>query len=41
LFIPTGWNQSFAELGGAVKNGLSHRAKALARLADWFGQRVP
>lgn len=41
LFIPTGWNQSFAELGEAVKNGLSHRAKALARLAEWFRQSAP
>ena len=39
LFIPTGREQSFAELGEDVKNGLSHRAKALARLRERFGQR--
>ncbi len=32
LFIPNGHRQSFAELGEAVKNQLSHRAKALAKL---------
>lgn len=34
LFIPDGHEQSFAELGEAVKNQLSHRAKALAKLAQ-------
>lgn len=29
LFIPLGFDQSFAELGDATKNSLSHRAKAL------------
>ena len=32
LFVPAGFAQTFAELGDAVKNQLSHRAKALARL---------
>jgi len=32
LFVPEGFKQSFAELGEDVKNGLSHRAKALAKL---------
>jgi XTP/dITP diphosphohydrolase len=32
LFIPDGHRQSFAELGEAVKNQLSHRARALAKL---------
>ena len=32
LFIPTGFEQSFAELGGELKNQMSHRAKALAKL---------
>jgi XTP/dITP diphosphohydrolase len=30
LFTPEGYEQTFAELGEAVKNGLSHRARALA-----------
>jgi XTP/dITP diphosphohydrolase len=32
LFIPTGFDRSFAQLGEAQKNGISHRAKALAAL---------
>ena len=32
LFLPDGLTQSFAELGEAVKNQLSHRAQALAKL---------
>ena len=34
LFVPAGHGQSFAELGEEVKNKLSHRAKALAKLAE-------
>lgn len=29
LFVPDGYGQSFAELGEAVKNTISHRARAL------------
>ena len=36
LFIPEGFTQSFAELGEAVKNRISHRARALDRLRDRF-----
>jgi XTP/dITP diphosphohydrolase len=32
LFIPNGYEQSFAELGEEIKNQLSHRSKALAKL---------
>jgi len=32
LFIPMGYQKTFAELGEEVKNQLSHRAKALAKL---------
>jgi XTP/dITP diphosphohydrolase len=35
IFVPVGQTLSFAELGEAVKNGLSHRAQAWALLADW------
>ena len=35
LFVPSGHALSFAELGDAVKNTLSHRARAWARLAEW------
>ena len=34
LFVPQGHQKSFAELGEATKNQLSHRAKALARLRE-------
>ena len=36
LFVPTGYEQSFGELGEALKNRLSHRAKALAKLKEWL-----
>jgi XTP/dITP diphosphohydrolase len=36
LFIPTGYDQTFAELGETTKNQLSHRAKALAKLRGWL-----
>lgn len=32
LFLPTGFDRSFAELGEAVKNKISHRARALEQL---------
>jgi XTP/dITP diphosphohydrolase len=35
IFVPTGQTLSFAELGDDVKNTLSHRARAWARLAEW------
>jgi XTP/dITP diphosphohydrolase len=34
LFIPDGYEQSFAELGAEVKNRLSHRAVALQKLME-------
>jgi XTP/dITP diphosphohydrolase len=34
LFIPTGYDRSFAELGADVKNTLSHRAQALQHLQN-------
>lgn len=35
LFVPDGYAQSYAELGDAVKNQISHRARAWAKLAVW------
>lgn len=36
LFVPSGYEQTFGELSEAVKNQLSHRAKALAKLRHWL-----
>jgi len=36
IFIPEGHDATFGELPGAVKNGLSHRARALAGLLRWL-----
>jgi XTP/dITP diphosphohydrolase len=36
LFVPEGYELTFAELGEEIKNGLSHRARALERLRSWF-----
>ena len=32
VFIPEGYNQTFAELGPSIKNHISHRARALSKL---------
>jgi XTP/dITP diphosphohydrolase len=40
LFLREGWKQSFAELGEDVKNMMSHRAKALAKLREKLGKRA-
>ena len=40
LFIPTGFDQTFAELGDEVKNSLSHRSKALAKMREGLEPRV-
>lgn len=34
LFIPNGFEQSFAELGEEIKNRISHRSKALEKLKE-------
>ena len=38
LFVPEGYEKSFAELGEEVKNGMSHRARALAGVAEWLAE---
>ena len=38
LFVPSGYEQTFAELGDEIKNQLSHRAKALAKLSAHFNK---
>ena len=36
LFVPEGYTQSFAELGNDIKNGISHRARAVKKLTDFL-----
>lgn len=39
IFVPAESHLTFAELGEAVKNGLSHRARAWAKFAEWWRGR--
>ncbi len=39
LFVPNGFDATFAELGEDVKNKLSHRAKALEKLKAFFKEQ--
>lgn len=41
LFFPSGFERSFAQLPRAVKNEISHRARALAGLRQFFTERFP
>lgn len=36
IFVPEGYEQSFAELGNEIKNKISHRARAVAQLAEYL-----
>ena len=36
VFIPAGFDQTFAELGEAVKNQISHRAVAIEKLREYL-----
>ncbi len=36
LFMPEGYDQSFAELGEAIKNSMSHRARAMVPVKKWL-----
>lgn len=36
LFVPDGFEQTFGELPAETKNGLSHRARALAQVIAWL-----
>lgn len=38
LFVPDGFDRTYAELGEPEKNRISHRARAWAKLAAWFEQ---
>ena len=36
IFQPDGYDQTFAELGMEIKNKISHRARAVQKLAEWL-----
>ena len=36
IFVPDGYDESFAQLGLDIKNGISHRARAVKKLADYL-----
>lgn len=40
VFVPNGYQLSFAEMDAAIKNTLSHRAIASRKLADWLLNRA-
>lgn len=40
LFIPNGYQQSFAELGETIKNHISHRAQAVEKLAEYLHIKI-
>lgn len=37
LFVPNGYDRTFAEMDSAVKNSISHRARALCRAREAWG----
>lgn len=40
LFMPDGFAQTFGELPAETKNGLSHRARALAKVVEWLARHA-
>lgn len=39
VFVPEGYDKTFAELGGEVKNKISHRGRALAKFVEFMKER--
>ncbi|MDQ6940002.1 MAG: RdgB/HAM1 family non-canonical purine NTP pyrophosphatase [Verrucomicrobiota bacterium] len=40
VFIPAGYDRTFAELGEETKNRISHRARAIAQLRDYLNDSL-
>ncbi len=38
LFVPKGYTESFGSLDPSIKQGISHRARALAEFCRWIGE---
>lgn len=40
IFVPEGYDRTYAELTDVEKNAISHRGRAFAQLADWWRRRT-
>ena len=36
VFVPDGYDQTFAEMGDELKNSISHRARAMQKLMEFL-----
>lgn len=39
VFVPEGEELTFAEMSAEAKNAISHRGRAITRLAEWFNKK--